>query len=282
MALPSGYTELEYIESTGAQYINTGVVPDTETVLEADIEITSLPSNAYVFCSRVRAANKAFGILAMVNNRVRLDYASSQATKPEPSTGRKNIYFSSTYCIYGEATNTFSGASLSSTLPIFIFGMNNNGAFGSAISMKLYSCKMTKAGVLHRDYVPCKNPGGSIGLYDLVEGKFYANAGSGNFMEGPSVEIKPETPSKIFNKVCVALEWGSVECDGYRLYKNGSLLVQLYTNSYVDYDVTDGEDITYSIKAYNSSYESDPVEITVSVREGYTVLLPVVNSAFFQ
>ena len=28
--LPSGYTELEYIESSGAQYVDTGVVPNNK------------------------------------------------------------------------------------------------------------------------------------------------------------------------------------------------------------------------------------------------------------
>lgn len=29
--LPSGYTQLEYIESTGTQYIDTGIIPTDET-----------------------------------------------------------------------------------------------------------------------------------------------------------------------------------------------------------------------------------------------------------
>ena len=37
--LPSGYTELEYIESTGTQYIDTGLKGNLNTKVEIDMQI---------------------------------------------------------------------------------------------------------------------------------------------------------------------------------------------------------------------------------------------------
>ena len=34
MSLPSGYTRLEYIESTGTQYIDTGFIPNQDTRID--------------------------------------------------------------------------------------------------------------------------------------------------------------------------------------------------------------------------------------------------------
>ena len=51
-----------------------------------------------------------------------------------------------------------------------------------------------------RDFIPCYSvenvidaegrqyPAGTVGLYDLVEGKFYTNKGSGNFLTGLEID----------------------------------------------------------------------------------------------
>ena len=44
-ALPSGYTQLTYIASSGSQYINTGVVPQSNSRLVCDFQYTSLPAS---------------------------------------------------------------------------------------------------------------------------------------------------------------------------------------------------------------------------------------------
>ena len=48
--------------------------------------------------------------------------------------------------------------------------------------MRLYSFRITEGGTLKRDFVPCIRTADVVaGLYDMVEGKFYGNSGSGNF-----------------------------------------------------------------------------------------------------
>ena len=38
-----------------------------------------------------------------------------------------------------------------------------------------------------RDFIPCKNPSGAVGLYDTVNGTFYGNSGTGTFAAGPEI-----------------------------------------------------------------------------------------------
>ena len=52
---------------------------------------------------------------------------------------------------------------------------------------KLRSCKIYDNGTLVRDFIPCKNASGVIGLWDDVNSAFYQNAGSGTFTAGPEV-----------------------------------------------------------------------------------------------
>ena len=48
-ALPSGYAELEYIESTGTQYIDTGVTITPTMAVEADARFTEIVKQARIF-----------------------------------------------------------------------------------------------------------------------------------------------------------------------------------------------------------------------------------------
>ena len=57
--------------------------------------------------------------------------------------------------------------------------------YGSQI--KIYSAKIYQNGSLVRDFIPCKNAAGIIGLWDDVNSVFYQNAGSGVFTAGPEV-----------------------------------------------------------------------------------------------
>lgn len=53
---------------------------------------------------------------------------------------------------------------------------------------KLYSSQIYTNDSKIKDFVPCKNPSGVIGLYDLVDKAFHANAHSGALIAGPEVE----------------------------------------------------------------------------------------------
>lgn len=55
-------------------------------------------------------------------------------------------------------------------------------------SAKLYSMKLYENAVKVRDFIPCyRKSDNEIGLYDLVNGVFYTNAGSGTFAKGADV-----------------------------------------------------------------------------------------------
>ena len=49
--------------------------------------------------------------------------------------------------------------------------------------MKLYYLEIYDNGLLVRSFVPCiRDEDGTIGLYDVVNNKFYTNQGTGSFM----------------------------------------------------------------------------------------------------
>jgi hypothetical protein len=64
--LPSGYTQLEYIESSGTQYIDTGFIANQDTRVVLDYKATSATSGGTgVFGCRTNSASNAFVLFIM-------------------------------------------------------------------------------------------------------------------------------------------------------------------------------------------------------------------------
>lgn len=163
-----GHVELEYIESTGTQYIDTGVQLVSGLSAVIDYQATSTASDDYFFSVLKTNTTEGWRAGIYLNAFYFVNFTASQTS---------NL----------TARTIFTGASTKATdLNIFLFAENRNGAMYGNASGKMYSCKIYDAsGVLIRHYIPCKNESGSVGLYDLVNGEFYENKGTGEFIAGP-------------------------------------------------------------------------------------------------
>lgn len=191
--VPIGYEKLEYIESTGTQYIDTGFKADYNTRFTADFMLNST-STAYVFASRGSSSENfknAVGILWSWTG-FRSDYGSIRGAKiTGPTTGaRYDVDKDKATCRIGTETVTNSSSSFSSTLNVYLFGCNEGGSFAYPASMRLWSFAIYDNSELVRDFVPAKRSSdGAVGLYDNVTGTFYGNSGTGSFVAGPVVSI---------------------------------------------------------------------------------------------
>lgn len=187
MSLPGGYTELEYIQSSGTQYLDSGVTFEKTDAVEFEILWTVTPpsSGTYVcgnYYMQVGMGTSGYGIYAASNtkaygtkDRMRVTFASVQETL---LVNDAQVF-----------THDWSGQNLSNVkLGILKLGMEGNAWYSSApVSAKVYSCTIKKGGALVRDFIPCKNASGVIGLWDDVNSAFHQNAGSGVFTAGPEV-----------------------------------------------------------------------------------------------
>lgn len=194
MDLPSGYTQLEYIESTGTQYIDTGYKPNSNTRVVMDADLLDFSSNTYgnsFFGVRSSNNTNAFllicGITASATWTVL--YGSSSGSATMTALGRHYIDFDKNVCkIDGTSVSINSGAFVSD-YPCLLFTDNKYGTANTVNNsrLKLYSCKIYDNGTIIRDYIPCATADGQVGLYDAVNGVFYGNAGTGNFLRGKVV-----------------------------------------------------------------------------------------------
>lgn len=82
----------------------------------------------------------------------------------------QSMYINGEEVIFKEISN-----SIDLGLNLYLFGMNYDGTVNYRSSARCYSCKIYDNSVLVRDFVPCIDPNGVYGMYDMVGRQFYAS-----------------------------------------------------------------------------------------------------------
>lgn len=196
--LPGGHKAVEWIRSSGTQYIDTGFMPDLTTRADLRFDVEAAPKIwEGVFGSRQSSSAKKFYIVwNYARSRWSCNIGASTAYEPDyPSAiGEHSFSINKTTFTLDGISQTVSATSFDKTRNAFVFSVNNNGSplniSQSNLRMKLYSLKIWDDGTLARNFVPCVNKEGVAGLYDITPGavkKFYANDGTGEFEAGPEL-----------------------------------------------------------------------------------------------
>ena len=201
-SLPDTYTQLEYIESTGTQYIDTGVNADNKLKLDMDMEFTSKGISTY---------KNPFGAIyntGALRLHINPNNASSVNIQTGPNNSNVPVFngypyttrFQSIIDILNktittriddttqESTLTYTN-SFNLNMNFWLFRRNANSEDLKYYSYnKLYYFRMYQNGTLVRDFIPCyRNSDNEAGLYDLINNIFYTNQGTGKFIKGPSI-----------------------------------------------------------------------------------------------
>lgn len=187
--LPEGYTQVEYIESSGTQYIDTGFIPNQDTRVTLSAYNTS-ESSGWTYGVWESASSKQFCFSCLSTYSFR--YGTSSASLINVPVGSVEVDQNKNVYNLNGITGTITAQTFTCSHSMYLFCINANGSpSGGKFFGKLYSCRIYDRDVLVRDFVPCINSSGKAGLYDLVEGKFYGNVGSGSFATG--AEVKKDT-----------------------------------------------------------------------------------------
>lgn len=203
--LPGGYKAVEWIRSSGTQYIDTGFKPDLTTRADYHVKMESQPTIwEQTFGSRQSSSAKKFYII-WNKDKILPDHSrgawscnigASTAYEPDYPAAVGEHFFSinrTTFTLDG-VSETVSATPFDKTYNAYIFAINQNGKplnnSGQYGKFKLYSLKIWDDGTLARNFVPCVSKEGVAGLYDITPGaekKFYANDGTGEFEAGPEL-----------------------------------------------------------------------------------------------
>lgn len=188
--IPSDLVELEYIESTGTQYIDTGFKPNQDTRISITVDFPR-SSTTWLYGGRTAAGSNSFGFLCLNGNTYRFDYASSMNELTAKPTGKFILDSNKNKCyINNELVFTTTYKTFTSPVSMYIFNVNNNGSAKEGSSVKLYNCKIYDNGTLIRDFIPVKRiSNNGYGLWDKVTKAFYPNAGTGTFTGGSAITL---------------------------------------------------------------------------------------------
>lgn len=208
--LPVAYQEVEYIQSSGKQYLNLGIKPNNNTRMEM-LLYTTCTSSFYAAGSRTHGGGKIWFAQSGTLTRARVS-ATVNGSSTTASTNGTLWSRTSSGQLYdivlqtnGDGTYDYSiddltnNRSYSTTkaydafedgeVPanIMVFAL----ASGYIISgtNRLYRFNLYQDRELVRHLVPCYRVADNVvGMYDTVNGVFYGNAGSGSFTKGADVE----------------------------------------------------------------------------------------------
>ena len=200
-SLPSDYQAVEFIQSTGTQWIDTGVKANLNTKAEMEVALVSKGStsgNIGIFGTQATSDQNTSVFAINTNSGQSYIFAQFDSVS---RTAVSNLSFvlgtkyKFTLSKNGWYYNTTLGAtwtnptSFTTTYNIALFRENgsNNYAFSNS---KYYYCKIWDNETLVRYFIPCKRiSDNKAGMYDLVNGVFYTDAAGGNFTAGDNITL---------------------------------------------------------------------------------------------
>lgn len=205
--LPEGFTQIEYIEGTGTQYIDTGFYGTQNSGAYIRFALTDLTSegSARVFGTRIgTAGTKAFAFISSYDgSSLPSDkfYIGSNGYASWPTNldtnwhevscnieNDKKVYFDGNLIITGGNT------AYTSTAQASIFRRYNQNTYsGKSATAKISILQIYENAVMVHNFIPCRRDSDDeLGMYDLVSDTFFTNSGTGTFIAGPDT-VFPET-----------------------------------------------------------------------------------------
>jgi hypothetical protein len=176
--------EVEYLQSSGTQYIASGITPNQDSTVEITCRNLGTVGMAF-FGARESASAKGFTLQRYANGKLGAQFNGAIA-QPTDDDGEWHVLKLAKRELYIDDVLKYTFNSLTFTCPVsaYIFANNNNGTVAGLGNMMIASCRIWQNNTLVRDFIPVRV--GTVGyLYDRVSGKLFGNAGTGDFVLGP-------------------------------------------------------------------------------------------------
>lgn len=282
---------VEYIQSSGTQYIDTGFKPNNNTRVVIDMQLTKAGTYG-IFGGRQAYKNKAFAFWVMDADEWKTDFGNGELRISSANTlSRVIIDKNKNVCYVGSSSYTNTSTSFESPSSLTLFAVKDgDGSVDDRMgSLKLYSCQIYDNEDLVRDYAPALDLEGVPCLYEKLSEQYVYNAGSGSFTAGPTISGEGDTNTLLLlhgedisdssvNNVSIQ-NYGVVSSDarskfgGKSLYFDGSSYLSIlgfpFPSGSSDFTVEWWQYMTSSDIVYNAGVVSIPFVET----GGYGILV---------
>ena len=194
LEVPAIYKKLNYLESTGAQYINTGIIGTNANMgIDVDWVFSNNNANMCIFSSRSEQISNTLTLfwIRTDSHRMRFDGVNQPYFRDSVNASVSDDIFNFNYKSKTGAVATLTNKTTEhiqtlnvgkletfSTNPLYLFASRDTAEVYSWI--KMYGCKIYDGDVVVRDFIPVlRKSDNKPGMYDKVNQIFYVNAASG-------------------------------------------------------------------------------------------------------
>jgi len=203
---------VSYVESTGSQYVNTGIDGRHGTKIEAKVEWMELADASFVSSRKEDwPGNGRLYFCYCQNDKGEMFTASDTGSTVVWNNGwncrwEKNRVYDYTAEFSasdndGNAVNSIvvdglkvwskASAALDTGYPLFVFANNQRGSANSFSKTRCYGLKIWQDGALVRDFQPCMKDG-RAGLYDAVSQTIFYSGSATDLVCDENSEVPDE------------------------------------------------------------------------------------------
>lgn len=189
--LPLSYQEVEWLESTGNQYIETGMACNKDFTLDIDFSISKTISGENPIASIWQSLYNYWNLFVRTgsSSAVTVYTAGHHTISHRNFFNPTHIHIERTGSAFHMAVDdqeldwtysyTYGSAT---TLKLFA-----RGDWVSSNGVRIWNAKVTANGVT-KEFVPCYRKSDSkIGMYEVNAGTFYENRGTVDFLKGENI-----------------------------------------------------------------------------------------------
>ena len=209
--LPEGYTLLDSVIADGNQYIDTGIIPDSDTLMNLKFKLLQTVGIA-IAGSRDDANRNNFSCFTGSTGYFFEYFNNSNYTnyRLQVANFSANVIYSASISKYSrilynnignvvDANTRINNDNFNATRSIYLGAVNNvdidgfDGAF--------YNFQLEKNNILVANYIPCLNPQNIAGFYDTVSETFKRSSTGTDFIAGNIIPasniISATVPTKV-------------------------------------------------------------------------------------
>lgn len=187
--LPYYFQEVEYIESSGAQVLETDV-----TILRVPfkVEVKYMKQNTSTSDQTLVWQRQIWKYVNIYNNYYENLWSNSAAWTASWDNNIHTVITDSSAWLYKDGTLLVSWTSSlnrSSSYPLLMFAFSEDSVANAKwfASLRIYEVKITSSNVLYRHYIPCyERNSWTIGMYELQTWTFLTNKWSWTFTKWPN------------------------------------------------------------------------------------------------
>lgn len=179
--------EVEYLESTGTQYINTLTAMQEDDAIEVEASfVIQSGDNILFYGSLPMVSGYGVEFYYQGNNRYYFRFGGSLSNRGYTALDYQagwHVYKLDRHYLYmdGVAKSIPPAIINMTTNPLILFGSNSQPGH-----VKIRSAKILRSGTPILDLIPVRV--GQVGyMYDRVSGQLFGNVGTGDFVVGPDV-----------------------------------------------------------------------------------------------